>query len=60
MKQYLPNKPTKWGFKVWSLADSQNGYVCDIDIYTGKRAQPSQYGLGYDVVMRLMGDYVDK
>ena len=38
IKQYLHNKPTKWGFKVWSLADSSNGYICGIDIYCGRRA----------------------
>lgn len=27
LKQYVPSKPTKWGFKVWSLADATNGYV---------------------------------
>ena len=25
LKQYVPSKPTKWGFKVWTLADSTNG-----------------------------------
>ena len=27
LKQYVPSKPTKWGFKVWTLADATNGYV---------------------------------
>ena len=26
-KQYMKNKPTKWGIKVFVLSDSQNGYV---------------------------------
>ena len=60
MKQYGPNKLTKWGFKVWSLADSINGYVCAIDIYTGKRAQPTRNGLGYDVVMKLIEDFTHR
>ena len=60
IKQYLPNKPTKWGFKVWSLADSSNGYICGIDIYCGRRAHPSTNGLGYDVVANLMEDHLDK
>ena len=29
MKQYLPQKPTKWGFKVFVLADTITSYVCD-------------------------------
>ena len=36
LKQYLPMKPTKRSFKVWVRADSSNGFVCDLDVYTGK------------------------
>lgn len=35
-KQYLPNKPTKWGIKVFVLADACTGYTKRIQIYTGK------------------------
>ena len=34
-KQYIPSKPTKWGIKVWSLADSSNGFLCNFNVYTG-------------------------
>ena len=30
------NKPTKWGFKLWVLADSRTGYNWDMVVYTGK------------------------
>ena len=36
MKQYLPMKPVKRGFKVWVRADSVNGYFCDFNVYTGR------------------------
>jgi len=36
MKQYMPLKPTKRGFKVWVRADAITGYFCDFDIYVGK------------------------
>ena len=29
-KQYIPNKPTKYGVKAFTLADSLNGYILDI------------------------------
>ena len=58
MKQYLPAKPTKWGFKVWTLADSHNGYVSSFDMYIGRRKNPGQFGLGYDVVMGLAQPYL--
>ena len=57
LKQYLPAKPIKWGFKIWTIAESSTGYVSDFDIYTGKRDRPSAHGLGYDVVMKLSTQY---
>ena len=36
MKQYMPLKPTKRGFKVWVRADAVTGYFCDFDVYVGK------------------------
>ena len=36
MKQLMPQKPVKRGFKVWVRADTATGYFCDIDMYVGK------------------------
>ena len=52
-KQYMKNKPTKWGFKLWVLAD-MTGYTVDFDIYTGKTTERSELGLSHDVVMQLV------
>lgn len=55
LKQYLPNKPIKRGFKIWVRAD-QYGYVSDFEIYTGKNyenAKGNTGGLG-------LGEYVVK
>ena len=56
IRQYIKNKPTKWGIKLWVLADSLNGYTCDFDVYIGRNAEQevSPSGLGYDLVMRLV------
>ena len=35
MKQYLPLKPVKRGFKVWAMADALSGYLYDFNVYTG-------------------------
>ena len=35
-KEYIMNKPTKWGFQLWVLADSATGYNWDMVVYTGK------------------------
>ncbi|XP_025191739.1 uncharacterized protein LOC112591992, partial [Melanaphis sacchari] len=34
MKQYMPLKPIKRGFKVWAMTDSATGYLLSFDVYT--------------------------
>ena len=62
IRQYIKDKPTKWGIKLWVLADSSNGYTIDFDIYIGRDAgrDVSAHGLGYDVVMKLMQPYLNQ
>ena len=52
--QYMKNKPCKWGFKYWVIADT-SGYTLDFDLYIGKMVQEKkrEKGLAYDVVMQL-------
>ena len=59
IRQYIKDKPIKWGIKLWVLADSSTAYVVDFNIYSGKAAgrEISAHGLGYDVVRKLMRDY---
>ena len=54
-RQYIRNKPTKWGFKYWILTDP-TGYTSDFNIYCGKQQTTvlSGLGLSYDVVMELI------
>ncbi|GFY55831.1 piggyBac transposable element-derived protein 4 [Trichonephila inaurata madagascariensis] len=35
LKQYMPKKPIKRGYKVWMRCDS-SGFACEFQIYTGK------------------------
>ena len=35
MRQYMPNKPSKWGLKGWVLAGSDSGHAYDWMLYTG-------------------------
>ena len=59
-KQYIRNKPTKWGFKLWCLCDSHNAYTVSFSVYRGKEGElTSGKGLGHDVVFRLMGNILD-
>jgi len=54
-KQYMKNKPTKWGIKVFVLSDATNGYVYRLQIYTGKSLESSvDVGLCSRVLLDLM------
>ena len=53
MKQYVPLKPVKRGFKVWAMADSLNGYMYDFNVYTGASGGERETGLGEKVVLQL-------
>ena len=61
MKQYMPLKPVKRGIKVCECADSSNGFVCAINVYTGiqRDGNPKQ-GLWYRVVHNLTRTLVGK
>ena len=49
------HKPVR-GIKVWARAEAFNGYVSAFQVYTGKRGDNIQQGLGAKVVKGLTGD----
>ena len=53
MKQYLPMKPVKRGFKVWAMADALNGYLYDFNVYTGATGE-RETALGEKVVVVVL------
>ncbi|XP_033748367.1 piggyBac transposable element-derived protein 4-like isoform X2 [Pecten maximus] len=60
-KQYMPAKPVKFGIKVWERADSTNGYVNKLQIYTGRAGNEQgkrEVGLAARVVTDLTRDIV--
>lgn len=54
IKQFMPVKPIKRGFKTWVLACPRTGYTFAFDPYTGKSGEPCTGGLGSSVVHRLV------
>lgn len=56
MKQYVPLKPVKRGFKVWVVAESTTGYFLDVQVYVGKEGS-GEHGLGERVVLELTEQY---
>ena len=58
--QYMPMKPIKRGIKMWCRADARTGYLCDLNIYSGKTAGAVERGLGYKVVTNLCQEIYGK
>ena len=53
MKQYMPKKPIKRGFKVWVRRDAINGYVSELEVYARKTTEKGEKGFGKNVVEKL-------
>ena len=62
LKQYMPMKLTKRGYKIWCLCDSTNGYLSNLDVYTGASGTNvrDKGGLGPSVVKRLIEPFEGK
>ena len=52
MRQYMKNKPIKWGFKFWFRCGAKSGYLHEFDMYLGKKGN-TEFGLGESVVLSL-------
>ncbi|XP_049425710.1 piggyBac transposable element-derived protein 4-like [Epinephelus fuscoguttatus] len=54
LTQYIKDKPTKWGIKLFVLAESSSGYTVNFNVYGGKSSSASVHGLSYAAVMDLI------
>src|SRR4051812_11847251 len=54
IKQYMRNKPTKWGYKVWCLTSSN--YLLAFQVYEGKRSS-SDISSPQSAVLTLTHNY---
>ena len=55
LRQYLPNKPHKWGIKVWARC-GVSGIIYDFDVYVGKQDDQNvsrEFGKVGAVVIKL-------
>lgn len=54
MKQHMPMKIVKRGFKVWTIACEQTDYVYSFEVYTGKTSKNVSLSLGEKVILRCI------
>jgi hypothetical protein len=55
---YNPNKPDKFGVKLYVVCESSSGYIVNWQVYTGKTEDPQEHGHTYRVVMDLLPDHL--
>lgn len=61
MKQYMPLKPVKRGIKVQVCAEASSSFVCDFQVYTGKRQDgAAEQNLGCCVVHDLPRNFTGR
>lgn len=58
IKQYMPMKPHKWGYKIWCLASDH--YLLRFEVYEGATAEASEHGATFDTVMRMIEGYENR
>jgi len=57
IKQYIPSKPHKWGYKIYCL--SSEDYLLRFEVYAGAEERSAD-GATYETVMRMLQGYEDK
>lgn len=55
IKQYIPMKPHKWGYKIYCLASDD--YLLHFEVYEGKEERPSPLGATADTALRMTTQY---
>ena len=54
IRQFMPDKPVRFGIKVWLLASSKSRFVWQMEVYFGEGTGAGTHGLGFHVVERMV------
>eukprot|EP00117_Sycon_ciliatum_P030558 scpid91620/ scgid24055/ len=57
LRQYMPNKPMKWGIKSFALADVTTSHLVDFDDYSGAVQGQTEIGTAHAMVINLAANY---
>lgn len=60
IKQYMPMKPVKRGFKIWSFCCAITGYLLKFMVYEGKKESKETGSLGEKTVLEMTDNYQDR
>ena len=58
IKQYMKDKPVKYGIKIWCCASSKSQYVYNLMVYEGWKNKKREKDLGEKVVLALRSDLI--
>ncbi|XP_047103745.1 piggyBac transposable element-derived protein 4-like [Schistocerca piceifrons] len=53
-KVYIPSKPGKYGIKIWCAVDCEQGYLTNLQMYTGRSGDVREVNQGKRVVLDLV------
>ena len=53
IKQFMPDKPVRFGIKVWMFDSSKSKFVWQIEVYFDEGTRTGEHSLGYHVVERM-------
>ena len=59
-KQYIKNKPVRWGIRLWVLCKAKTDYVFNFQVYLGNDEGAVEYNLALRVVKHLLSLIEDK
>ena len=54
IKEFIPDKPIRFGIKVWLLASLINIFIWKMEVYFNERRSRGKHGLGYHVIDHMM------
>ena len=60
IRQFIPNKPVRFGIKLWCLCCPLTGYTYSFSVYGGRKQAASENGIAYDAVTGLAENLRDQ